>query len=287
MLQMVASSGVHLSVRISGLTSGSTIILVHGFPDNQQTWDKVVPLLEPHFRVVTYDVRGAGGSTSPTGRNGYRVDRLVDDLVAVIARVRPDGGPVHLVGHDWGSVQLWAAVMSEGSDARLTGRIASFTSISGPGLDLFGHFVKSSLRHRRFAALTRQLGHSWYILMFQLPFLPELAFRRFGHRIRRTLIRSQRLGGDTHWGSGFNADGANGVNLYRQNGLAFKKAVTAVPIQLIVPTKDAFLSPELYADLAAFAPDLERADIAAGHWVIRTHPDVIAAKIRLFAQSKN
>lgn len=283
-VQMVASSGVHLNVRSSGHIDGPTVILVHGFPDNQEVWDRVVPLLEPHFHVVTYDVRGAGGSTAPDSRKGYRISRLVDDLVAVIERVRPDGGPVHLVGHDWGSVQLWAAVMREGTDQRLANRIASFTSISGPGLDLLGHFFASGLRNRELGKVGKQFAHSWYILAIQLPFLPEMAFRRFGGRIRAAMTRNQQLRGSAHWAETFNEDGANGVNLYRANGLRHTKGTTKVPVQLLVPTKDAFLTPAIYADVAQFAPDVRRIDIVASHWVVRTHPEIVAGKIAAFVE---
>ncbi|MBC7595594.1 MAG: alpha/beta fold hydrolase [Kineosporiaceae bacterium] len=280
--QMVASSGVHLLVRSSGHLDGPTVILVHGFPDSQGVWDLVIPFLEPHFHVVTYDVRGAGGSSAPETRKGYRMARLIDDLVAVIERMRPDGGPVHLVGHDWGSVQLWSAVMHEGADARLTGRIASYTSISGPGLDLFGHFVSAGLRKREFGKVGRQLARSWYIALFQLPFLPELAFRRFGDSIRKSLTRKQHLEGSVHWADTFAEDGANCINLYRTNGLEFTHGTTNVPVQLIVPTRDDFLTPAVYATVADFAPVVRRIDIVAGHWVIRTHPEVIADKVTAF-----
>lgn len=283
---MVASAGVHLNVRSSGHTEGPTVILVHGFPDNQDTWDRIVPILEPLFHVVTYDVRGAGASSAPDSRKGYRINRLVDDLVAVIERVRPDGGPVHLVGHDWGSVQLWAAVMREGTDQRLAGRIASYTSISGPGLDLIGNFVSSGLRNRDVAKLVKQLTHSWYIGVFRIPFLPELTFRRFGGRIRNSLTRKENLGDTAHWSESFSEDGANGVNLYRANGPEFTKGTTKVPVQLIVPTKDAFVTPAVFANVAEFAPDVRRIDIVAGHWVIRTHPEIIAEKIAAFVREK-
>lgn len=283
-VQMVASSGVHLEVRSSGHTDGPTVILVHGFPDTQDTWDRIVPLLEPHFHVVTYDVRGAGGSSAPDTRKGYRMNRLIDDLVAVIERVSPDGGPVHLVGHDWGGAQMWGAVMREGTDQRLSGRLASYTAIACPGLDLFGSFFASGLRKREVGKIARQLAHSWYVLFFQLPFLPELAFRRFGGRIRGNLVRKQKLKGASHWAGSFGEDGANGVNLYRANALEFTHGTTKVPVQLIVPTKDDFLIPAVYANVADFAPAVRRTDIVAGHWVIRTHPEVIAEKIISFVE---
>ena len=278
---MITSSDVELRVRVEGNDGGPVVVLVHGFPDNQQVWDRIVPLLTPDHRVVTYDVRGAGGSTAPASRSGYRMSKLVGDLAAVIEHVRPDGGPVHLVGHDWGSIQGWSAVLRESSDARLTGRISSYTSISGPGLDIYGNFLRDGLARRRFAAVGRQALQSWYVVAFQAPGLPELIARRFGGRLRAALARGQRLG-DGHWGDTFEDDFRNGLNLYRANGLGFRRDTTSVPVQLVVPTKDSFLSPAVYTDVAEFAPDVRRVDVVAGHWVVQSQPAVVADTVRAF-----
>ena len=279
--QSIRSSDVELSVRVSGNDAGPVVVLVHGFPDTQHVWDSVVPLLEADHRVVTYDVRGAGGSTAPEGRSGYRMGKLVGDLAAVIDHVLPDGGAVHLVGHDWGSVQSWGAVMREASDARITGRIASYTSISGPGLDLFGHFFRSGVQHRRVGSVVRQALHSWYVVAFQAPVVPELVARRFTGRLRGALARG--LGdGDGHWGETFEDDFVNGINLYRANGLSFRRGTTSVPVQLVVPTKDAFISPAVFADIAEFAPDVRRVDVVAGHWVVQSQPQLVADTVAGF-----
>lgn len=279
----VGTAGVELSLQLHGPEDGPVVVLVHGFPDNQTVWDGVVDDLERDHRVATYDVRGAGESGSPDSRSGYRVARLVDDLVAVLDAIAPDGRPVHLVGHDWGSSQLWAAVMRERRDARLTGRIASFTSISGPGLDLFADFFRTGLRRRRFGAVGRQLAHSWYIGMFQLPVVPELAFSRLGGVIRSRLEKQHRL--DGHWDDdAFRRDARRGVNLYRANRLDFRRSSTRVPVQLIVPTKDAFITPAVYDGVAAFAPDLRRLDVVADHWVVRSQPLLVARAVRAFVR---
>ncbi len=282
----IATTDVELSLQVSGREEGPVVVLVHGFPDNRRVWERVVDDLGHDHRVATYDVRGAGESTPPSSRAGYKMGRLIDDLVAVLDEVAPDGRPVHLVGHDWGSVQLWGAVMREASDARLTGRIASFTSISGPGLDLFGHFWRSGLRQRRFGTVGRQLLHSWYIGLFQVPFVPELAFSRLGGRIRNLLESRQQL--DGHWADDtFRDDARNGVNLYRANRLEFRRSTTAVPVQLIVPTKDAFLTPAVYDDIEAFAPNLRRLDVVANHWVVQTQPQFVADAVRAFVKDND
>jgi pimeloyl-ACP methyl ester carboxylesterase len=277
----IASTDVELSVEVVGPEDAPVVVLVHGFPDNRRVWDRVVDDLKRDHRVASYDVRGAGQSTVPASRAGYKLNRLVDDLVAVVEQVAPDGRPVHLVGHDWGSVQLWSAVMRESNDARLRGRLASFTSISGPGLDLFGHFLRSGLRQRKFGAVGRQLLHSWYAAVFQVPWIPELVFSRFGGRIRARLENNQ---GVRHWDDSFRDDARHGVNLYRANRLDFRRSTTSVPVQLIVPTKDAFLTPPMYDEIETFAPDLRRLDVVAKHWVVQTQPEMVAANVRAFVE---
>ena len=278
----IATTDVELSLQVSGADDGPVVVLVHGFPDNRSVWDRVVADLERDHLVATYDVRGAGESTAPSSRAGYKVSRLVDDLVAVLDEVASDGRPVHLVGHDWGSTQLWGAVLREATDARLRGRIASFTSISGPGLDVIGHFVREGVRRRRFGALGRQLAHAWPVVAFQLPVLPELAFGRLGGRIRRRLESWQQSG---HWtDDALRADGRRGVNLYRANRLTFRRSTTAVPVQLIVPTKDAFVTPALFDGIETFAPDVRRLDVVANHWVVQTQPQMVADAVRSFVE---
>ncbi|MFD1825647.1 alpha/beta fold hydrolase [Mumia zhuanghuii] len=278
----VPSAGVTLAVRRTGTRTGPTVVLVHGYPDNHHVWDKVVPLLDD-LDVVTYDVRGAGASTAPADRDGYRVERLIDDLVAVLDAVRPDGGPVHLVGHDWGSVQLWAAVFAAGSDDRLRGRIASYVSISGPDLRLYGAFLRDAFSRRRFGVLAEQLAKSWYIAAFQVPLVPELVMRRATRSVRRVLVRSQGLD-DAHWSGSLARDGANGVNLYRANAFHALRtpapASTTVPVTLVVPLRDAFLSPALYEDLPRAVDYLQRREVDAGHWMPWTEPALVAEVVR-------
>ena len=206
MRDRVRSGEVSLSVREHPRDGAPTVVLVHGFPDTQAVWDPVAARLtaDHGLRVVTYDVRGAGGSTAPRSRDGYRLECLVTDLIAVLDHVSP-GAPVHLVGHDWGSIALWDAVTSEEEDTRLRGRIASFTSISGPSLDHVAPFARKLRTAGDKTALLRQGLRFSYIAAFRLPVLPELLWRG-GAPLLRRLPR-------THFGATLGRDGANGANL--------------------------------------------------------------------------
>ena len=66
--------------------SGSPIVLIHGYPLSGASWEKQIPmLLESGHRVITYDRRGFGKSSQPTG--GYNYDTFAADLRALVTRL--------------------------------------------------------------------------------------------------------------------------------------------------------------------------------------------------------
>ena len=259
-----------------------TVVLVHGYPDQQDTWDALVSRLPlEHWHVVTYDVRGAGASDVPRRTDGYRTERLVDDLVAVLDAVLPDGERAHLVGHDWGSTQLWDAVAIEDTDPRLRGRIASFTSISGPSLDHVAWLTHRAEGRR--VALLRQLLHSWYIGYFCLPLLPALAWRFLDRPLGRAGEAREGLPRG-HWGPTLGRNAEHGLGLYRANVFrrTGRRAVlhTDVPVLVIHQERDHYLTDVFLQDLDRACTDLRVERIDAGHWGIVTHADEVAALVR-------
>lgn len=258
-----------------------TVVLVHGYPDQQDVWSALVERLPlDAWHVVTYDVRGAGASDTPDRREGYRTERLVDDLVAVLDTVLADGEPVHLVGHDWGSVQLWDAVAAEATDPRLRGRIASFTSVSGPSLDHAARLMRHP-RGRRLALLSQQL-HSWYVVLFCLPFVPEQVWRR-GHRYVGRMVAAREGLPRGHWGPELGRDAVHGLELYRVNVFRRMRGPgrlrTDVPVLVVHPTRDRFLTAVLSEDLDVHCSDVRLERVDAGHWVIVTRADRVAALV--------
>ena len=280
--QSVTSTDVTLAARDWPKPGAPTVILVHGYPDSQVVWEPVADrLAEQHgLRVITYDVRGAGHSTAPPNRRGYRIERLIDDLVAVMDQVAGRDARVHLVGHDWGSIQLWDAVTTEDSDVRLQGRLLSYTSIGGPSLDHMAHVFRRARNERDLNLLLRQGLNSWYIYAFQLPWLPEQLWRRATPQLRRRLAKVERLGDGSHWGDTFTRDATNGLDLYRANIQDRmrhpRSGKTGVPVQLIVPRHDKYIVPQVFADLDESVPELTRVDIDAGHWAAVQRPDLVA-----------
>jgi NAD(P)-dependent dehydrogenase (short-subunit alcohol dehydrogenase family)/pimeloyl-ACP methyl ester carboxylesterase len=278
---VTASDGVSLAVHAYTEIDKRrpTILAIHGYPDNHHVWDGVAEKLGDRYNFVAYDVRGIGESSAPADRPGYRLPQLVSDIGAVIDSLEAD--QVHLLAHDWGSIQGWAAVTDESA----MGRIASFTSISGPHLNYAGRFLRSPRTPRAVADVAKQFLASSYIWFFLCPGAPEIAiqsratlkvFEGVG-RIGRSSTRSQRLAvsQSIH-------DYLNGLNLYRANmpgpllAPGDELPQTSVPVQVLVPRKDYFVSPPLQRFTGSIPTGSRVVPIEGGHWVVSSRPDVIA-----------
>lgn len=261
-----------------------TVVLIHGYPDSAEVWNGVAEQLAQHFHVVAYDVRGAGKSDIPARQRDYAFDILMGDLSNVIACVSPNR-PVHLVGHDWGALQGWEAVL----DDRLKHQIASYTALA-PSLDHVGWWFKRQLGKRTlggYASFVKQLLGSSYMGMFQLPLLPELTWRLGLNRVwpivvgglEKTTVKASPT---------LLKDAVNPIGLYRENLLkpllnpGTRK--TSVPVNMLVMTKDPFVPSYLADGMQEWASDIVYTEIAAGHWGILSQPAAVAANITRYVQ---
>ncbi len=281
---MVASRGTRLAVFQDGPSGAPPIVMVHGYPDTHTVWDRVAGRLATDHRVIRYDVRGAGASGRPRGLRAYRLDRLADDLFAVIDTVSP-GRKVHVVAHDWGSIQCWEAV----TDPRAPNRIAGFTSISGPCLDHLGLWFRHRLSrpHRAGAPQAAyRARNSWYIYAFHVPLLAPLVWRLgLARRWPSVLARLEGIEADP--APTLARDAIAGIRLYRANMIPRlvrpRRRPARIPVQLITLARDRYVSPAFAADLDRWVADLRRDSVDAGHWeALSRHDERVAMLIRRF-----
>src|SRR5690349_20804566 len=81
---------------VSAGTSGSPILLVHGFPETWWTFHRVIPLLAKTHRVFAVDLPGFGDSgVAERGSDSATVAELLHALVAQL-----DVGAVHITAQD-------------------------------------------------------------------------------------------------------------------------------------------------------------------------------------------
>ena len=80
--------------------AGPPLFLIHGIGAARNTWAKALPVLRPHFTVITYDLRGHGASPRSEGVFG------LDELVADLERLRERTGfeQAHFAGHSLGGM---------------------------------------------------------------------------------------------------------------------------------------------------------------------------------------
>jgi pimeloyl-ACP methyl ester carboxylesterase len=267
----VAVPGAVLAVFEFGPEPGPdvpTLLLVHGYPDDHRVFLPAIRELARTHHVVAYDTRNAGASAVYGPDGDYSLRTLVDDAFAVLAET--DARTVHLVGHDWGSIQGWAAVQ----DPRAPGRINRYTSISGPDLGHFSRWVRDRARDpRAWPQLGGQLVRSWYIGAFLVPALPEAAWRLFlTRRYEKTARRA------------VGSDPIRGLALYRSNFRGRRKPAAegrvGIPVHVVVPLKDPFLMPALVEGLESWVDDLTITKVNGGHWWPATRPADFAALLR-------
>ena len=157
-IREIAANGMTFRCRICGLENqGEPVILLHGFPETSHMWERLMKeLAERGYRCLAPDQRGYSPGARPKDIKNYLLSRTASDAAALADEV--GFKKFHLVGHDWGSACGWAAV------ELYPDRIQSWTSLSVPHMTAFSH------------ALTRnpvQMIRSSYMLLFQLPLVPE------------------------------------------------------------------------------------------------------------------
>ncbi len=156
----VERDGLVFDVIDEGPLDGDPIVLLHGWPDRATVWRDVTPILNAAgYRTYAMDRRGFAPGARPKRRRDYRLPELVDDVAALIDEI---GGRVHLVGHDWGAAVAWTVAGFHPDKVR------TLTAVSVPHP---AAMMKAMVR-------SDQLRKSWYMGLFQIPFLPELLIRR-------------------------------------------------------------------------------------------------------------
>ncbi|BBY84666.1 alpha/beta fold hydrolase [Mycolicibacterium tokaiense] len=162
----VAASGVTLKALTWGPDTAPMALCLHGFPDTAFGWRKLAPLLvAAGYRVVAPMMRGYAPSGFPVD-GAYHVGALMDDAL----RVRDAVGAAPddlLIGHDWG------AIAATGLAAMPDTPFRRAVIMSVPPAASFRPLGRVPHPARLAARLPHQLMRSWYIMYFQLPWLPE------------------------------------------------------------------------------------------------------------------
>ncbi len=145
-----------LEFHVAEMGAGDHLALcLHGFPECWYSWRYQLPLLANlGFRTWAPDMRGYGGSSRPPEVEAYSIEQLLGDVAALIDA----SGCKHtvLIGHDWGALVAWYFAMR---------RLRPLDAL------VIFNVPHPAVMER--AIWGKQLLRSWYVILFQLPWLPE------------------------------------------------------------------------------------------------------------------
>jgi len=80
-MPLVLTNGCHTFYRLDGPDEAPVVVLAHSLGLDHTMWDPQASDLSRHFRVLRYDIRGHGASSTTPG--DYTVDQLALDVLAL------------------------------------------------------------------------------------------------------------------------------------------------------------------------------------------------------------
>lgn len=268
----IMTNGIRMHYVAQG--EGPLIVLLHGFPEFWYSWRHQFPVLaELGYTVVAPDLRGYNESDKP--RCGYAVANLLRDIVGLIKGLGHETAII--VGHDWGGALAWQFAMTY---PQMTEKLIG---LNAPPPWTFVRELRTA----------KQFTKSWYILFFQLPWLPEYILgREHGQAIARMLYESAvqkaafpqnvldryrdamcKPGALTAALNYYRALFRNPGNLTSKSNL---NLTVSAPTLLIWGVQDIALDISLTYGLEEWVPNIHIERIAdSGHWVQQEKPDEV------------
>jgi len=254
---------------------GTPVVLVHGWPLPSSCWDKQVGVLvDAGYRVVTYDRRGSGRSSSPSF--GYDYDTMADDLAHLLARL--DLQSCMLVGFSTGCGDIVRYMGTYGAER--VERVALIAPLPPAGLCAERELAQHV--DCLFNAVAQRLSDD------RPAFLWEFLAKSHGrdgtpidHSISEAALRAQwtqALAGSHH-------AALASVATWRTD-LRDDLARIGVPVLLLHGGADTVLPQELTSQPMAAALEDSRLAVMDGapHGLLWTHADAVATELLGFFQ---
>ena len=284
--ERIEANGLRFHVLATG-QGDRLALLLHGFPELAFSWRHQLPLLaEEGWRVWAPDLRGYGETDRPIGRDEYAIEKLMDDVAALIDA--SGARETLLVGHDWGGVIAWLFAI------RRIRPLARLAIMNLPHPACFERALRRGFRQRL---------RSWYVLFFQLPWLPEKLFaaghaRAIGNAFRSMAVNKSLFPDEVlevYRKAALQPGALTAmINYYRalvmgggarrQRSLGYPKLDTKT--LLVWGEQDSALDLTTLEGTEEFVPDLELHRLPnASHWVQQDAPDQVNEILRKWLRS--
>jgi len=281
------AAGVHLHVQRAG--QGSPLLLLHGFPDDADLWQPLVPLLSPRHRLWMPDQRGYRHSDKPVLPGDYTIDVLLADVLALADHMHGGApGRIALAGHDWGGMLAWAFA------ARYPQRVERLVIFNAPHPCRFAELLRSDAQQRAASAYVQTLCQPGQAALLAAD----------GHARLRTLMSRAvpgmcdedidalargwatpgALPAMLNWYCGLDFNAAvEGAGVPALPGLGGASGHIEAPTLLLWGDQDGSFVPANLQGLDRWVPRLQvRRFAQGGHWLLREQPAEVATAMVQF-----
>ncbi len=153
-------AGEAFNIVVEGEPNAPAVVLSHALGTNLHVFDKQVPALRQHFRVVRYDLRGHGGSVVSHGP--YSISQLGHDALAILDALRLD--KVHWIGlSEGGMVGQWLLTKAP---ERIERAILANTAAQIGGAEVWNERIRL-VHERGVEALAPSVIENWFTRQFR------------------------------------------------------------------------------------------------------------------------
>lgn len=260
------------------------LLMLHGFPEYGGAWGDLAPYLQDHFHCIAPDQRGYGQSWAPDGIANYAASELTADMVALINQI---GGPVAVLGHDWGAAVAYSLAISKPdlvSHLIIANGVhpVPFQRAMAAGgaqseASQYINYLRSDTSHTELAAdnfarmkklFMAKMDSGWLTAEKQQDYLTEWA-------------RPGRLNAMINWYRASRLKVADpGKPITDLPDFPADRLMVRCPHLLIWGDQDTALLPVSNEGLETFAPDLTRVTLdGLNHWLIHQNPQAVARAI--------
>jgi epoxide hydrolase 4 len=268
-----------LELHVAEVGEGPAVLCLHGFPAYWADFqEQMLALAAAGFRVFAPDLPGYAESDKLPDTLDYRSTLLASDIAGLIRALGLSNA--HVVGHDWGGTLAYCLASQH---PELVNRLVVLNA---------GHpeLFRLALKH------FEQIRKSWYMFLFQLPWLPEWLVRRraaLALALRGMLVRKAAMPDAEldHYVSAMRTPGAahSAVSYYRAAFRVPVRAERTVSQRTLVlwGEQDTALSARLLLDnLSEHVPQVSVERFAnAGHWLHRDLPEIVSQRLIAFFAS--
>ena len=275
----MAVNGLQIHAVVAGPENGPLVLLLHGFPENWTAWrHSFRPLVDAGYRGIAPDQRGYNLSDKPAGVHNYRLDALAADVHELIRA--SDRETAIIVGHDWGGSVAWQTAMDYPE------AVDKLIIMNSPHPAAFVREIKEN---------PAQQQRSWYMLFFQLPWLPELMLGQSPLETESFFFRHSAVNQNAY--SSYDLHGLamsmsqphalTGMLNYYRAAFRYRPAgitrVIKTPTLIVWGEDDVALGKSLTYGIQQWVPNVKIHYISnCGHWVQNEAADEVNAEMLAF-----